>query len=121
MVVQTQIQPAFILFFDCPEKEMEKRLLGRNQGRSDDNIETIRKRFKVRMCQWPLKNLHWQPVSLDLLLRLPILNAVATSIPAAMLHGCTVNMLAACCDVHFCDSCCQRASISVWSSDEACI
>ncbi|KAK9793195.1 hypothetical protein WJX73_001395 [Symbiochloris irregularis] len=44
---QTQIQPAFILFFDCPEKEMEKRLLGRNEGRSDDNIDTIRKRFKV--------------------------------------------------------------------------
>uniref|UniRef100_A0A0E0HMD4 adenylate kinase n=1 Tax=Oryza nivara TaxID=4536 RepID=A0A0E0HMD4_ORYNI len=28
-------------------EEMERRLLGRNQGRSDDNIETIRKRLKV--------------------------------------------------------------------------
>ena len=26
---------------------MEKRLLGRQEGRTDDNIETIRKRFKV--------------------------------------------------------------------------
>jgi len=26
---------------------MEKRLLGRNEGRVDDNIETIRKRFNV--------------------------------------------------------------------------
>ncbi|KAF3445653.1 hypothetical protein FNV43_RR10829 [Rhamnella rubrinervis] len=43
----TQIEPAFVLFFDCAEEEMEKRLLGRNQGREDDNIETIRKRFKV--------------------------------------------------------------------------
>lgn len=43
----TGIQPQFILFFDCPEEELEKRLLGRNQGRVDDNIETIRKRFKV--------------------------------------------------------------------------
>lgn len=43
----TGITPEFILFFDCPEEEMEKRLLGRNQGRVDDNIETIRKRFKV--------------------------------------------------------------------------
>ncbi|MCO5562660.1 hypothetical protein L7F22_016288 [Adiantum nelumboides] len=43
----TGITPAFILFFDCPEEEMERRLLGRNQGRVDDNIETIRKRFKV--------------------------------------------------------------------------
>jgi len=43
----TEIEPKFVLFFDCPEEEMEKRLLGRNQGREDDNIETIRKRFKV--------------------------------------------------------------------------
>lgn len=43
----TGIDPEFILFFDCPEQVMENRLLGRNQGRIDDNIETIRKRFKV--------------------------------------------------------------------------
>ncbi|XP_051150622.1 UMP-CMP kinase 3-like [Andrographis paniculata] len=45
----TGIVPEFVLFFDCPEEEMEKRLLSRNQGREDDNIETIRKRFKVYM------------------------------------------------------------------------
>ncbi len=44
---QTGIQPKFILFFDCPEDIMEKRLLSRNEGRTDDNIETIRKRFRV--------------------------------------------------------------------------
>ncbi|OIW17633.1 hypothetical protein TanjilG_28983 [Lupinus angustifolius] len=43
----TGIEPAFVLFFDCPEEEMERRLLSRNQGREDDNIETIRKRFRV--------------------------------------------------------------------------
>ncbi|MBA0698473.1 hypothetical protein Goari_000184, partial [Gossypium aridum] len=43
----TKIEPEFVLFFNCPEEEMEKRLLSRNQGREDDNIETIRKRFKV--------------------------------------------------------------------------
>ncbi|XP_050282667.1 UMP-CMP kinase 3-like [Quercus robur] len=43
----TKIEPAFVLFFDCPKEEMERRLLSRNQGREDDNIETIRKRFKV--------------------------------------------------------------------------
>uniref|UniRef100_A0A1D1XU05 UMP-CMP kinase n=1 Tax=Anthurium amnicola TaxID=1678845 RepID=A0A1D1XU05_9ARAE len=43
----TKIVPEFVLFFDCPEEEMERRLLNRNQGRVDDNIETIRKRFKV--------------------------------------------------------------------------
>ncbi|XP_030512018.2 UMP-CMP kinase 3-like isoform X3 [Rhodamnia argentea] len=43
----TKIEPKFVLFFDCSEEEMERRLLNRNQGREDDNIETIRKRFKV--------------------------------------------------------------------------
>jgi UMP-CMP kinase len=47
--VQTGVSPAFVLFFDCPEDVLEQRLLGRNEGRSDDNIETIRKRFKVGM------------------------------------------------------------------------
>ncbi|XVE99897.1 hypothetical protein REPUB_Repub03eG0240700 [Reevesia pubescens] len=43
----TKIEPEVVLFFNCPEEEMERRLLSRNQGREDDNIETIRKRFKV--------------------------------------------------------------------------
>ncbi|KAK6270473.1 hypothetical protein POUND7_007571 [Theobroma cacao] len=43
----TKIEPDFVLFFKCPEEEMERRLLSRNQGREDDNIETIRKRFNV--------------------------------------------------------------------------
>nr|ADE75743.1 unknown [Picea sitchensis] len=43
----TGIQPEFILFFNCPEEEMLKRLLNRNQGRVDDNVETITKRFRV--------------------------------------------------------------------------
>ncbi|KAL9396666.1 hypothetical protein Peur_010919 [Populus x canadensis] len=43
----TKIEPAFVLFFNCPEEEMERRILSRNQGREDDNIETIRKRFNV--------------------------------------------------------------------------
>ncbi len=46
-LLQTGIVPEFVLFFDCPEEVMERRLLGRNQGRTDDNIETIRKRFRV--------------------------------------------------------------------------
>jgi len=37
----------FIIFFDCPEDVMEQRLLGRNEGRADDNSDTIRKRFRV--------------------------------------------------------------------------
>ncbi|KAI2629640.1 uridylate kinase [Hypoxylon sp. NC1633] len=39
----------FVLFFDCPESEMERRLLerGKTSGREDDNAESIRKRFRT--------------------------------------------------------------------------
>lgn len=40
-------EPDIVLFFDCPEEDMMKRVLSRNQGRIDDNIETIKKRLKV--------------------------------------------------------------------------
>ena len=38
-----------VLFYDCPEETMEARLLerGKTSGRTDDNIESIRKRFKT--------------------------------------------------------------------------
>ncbi|KAK3310023.1 adenylate kinase-domain-containing protein [Chaetomium strumarium] len=38
-----------VLFYDCPEAEMEKRLLerGKTSGRADDNAESIRKRFRT--------------------------------------------------------------------------
>ncbi|KAL0480801.1 UMP-CMP kinase [Acrasis kona] len=43
----------FVLFFECPEAELEKRLLhrGETSGRSDDNMESIRKRFKTFVTQ----------------------------------------------------------------------
>jgi len=39
----------FTLFFDCPEDVMQERLLkrGETSGRSDDNIESIKKRFRT--------------------------------------------------------------------------
>ncbi|KAM7222135.1 uridylate kinase [Rhypophila decipiens] len=39
----------FVLFYDCPEEEMERRLLerGKTSGRSDDNIQSIKKRFRT--------------------------------------------------------------------------
>jgi len=39
----------FTLFFDCPEDAMRERLLnrGKTSGRSDDNEESIKKRFKT--------------------------------------------------------------------------
>ena len=46
---ETVVPSRFTLFFDCPEEELEKRLLNRGQtsGRSDDNVESIKKRFKT--------------------------------------------------------------------------
>jgi len=39
----------FTLFFDCPEDIMQERLMkrGETSGRSDDNMESIKKRFKT--------------------------------------------------------------------------
>ena len=38
-----------VLFYDCPEDELERRLLerGKTSGRADDNAESIRKRFRT--------------------------------------------------------------------------
>lgn len=43
------VKSQFTLFFDCPEDEMEKRLIkrGETSGRADDNVESIKKRFKT--------------------------------------------------------------------------
>lgn len=41
------IEPLFVLFLDCPEDVMVARVLGRNQGRLDDNLSTVKKRLKV--------------------------------------------------------------------------
>ena len=49
--MQTGTEPDFVLFLDCPEDVMEKRLLGRQEGRTDDNIESIKKRFRVRRAE----------------------------------------------------------------------
>ncbi|CDR43468.1 CYFA0S12e00804g1_1 [Cyberlindnera fabianii] len=40
---------AFTIFFECPEEVMLKRLLerGKTSGRTDDNIESIKKRFRT--------------------------------------------------------------------------
>ena len=39
----------FTLFFDCPEDVMQERLLkrGETSGRADDNMESIKKRFRT--------------------------------------------------------------------------
>uniref|UniRef100_A0A2P2J864 adenylate kinase n=1 Tax=Rhizophora mucronata TaxID=61149 RepID=A0A2P2J864_RHIMU len=40
-------EPNIVLFFDCPEEEMIKRVLNRNQGRLDDKIDIVKKRLKL--------------------------------------------------------------------------
>ncbi|CZS94699.1 hypothetical protein WAI453_013369 [Rhynchosporium graminicola] len=46
---ETVCPSKFVLFFDCPEAEMQRRLLerGKTSGRTDDNAESIQKRFKT--------------------------------------------------------------------------
>lgn len=46
---ETVCPAKFVLFFDCPEDEMQRRLLkrGETSGRADDNAESIKKRFKT--------------------------------------------------------------------------
>lgn len=43
------VKSKFTLFFECPEQVMLERLLerGKTSGRTDDNIESIKKRFRV--------------------------------------------------------------------------
>ncbi|KAI3816590.1 hypothetical protein L1987_16292 [Smallanthus sonchifolius] len=41
------IEPEVVLFFDCNEVEMMKRVLHRTQGRVDDNIDTTKERLRV--------------------------------------------------------------------------
>ncbi|KAF6152623.1 hypothetical protein GIB67_013070 [Kingdonia uniflora] len=43
----TGAEPNIVLFFDCPEEEMVRRVLSRNEGRLDDNIDTMKKRLKT--------------------------------------------------------------------------
>eukprot|EP00915_Cephaloidophora_sp_WS-2016_P004194 GHVH01005640.1.p1 GENE.GHVH01005640.1~~GHVH01005640.1.p1 ORF type:complete len:195 (-),score=19.02 GHVH01005640.1:57-641(-) len=48
-IMGDEVEIRFCLSVTCPEEVMEKRLLQRGQtsGRTDDNIESIRKRFRT--------------------------------------------------------------------------
>jgi len=48
-----KVNLGFLLFFDCPENVMEERLLKRGvfSGRTDDNLDSIKKRFKTYVDQ----------------------------------------------------------------------
>lgn len=48
-MAEDEFQVQGVLFFDCSESVMEQRLLerGKTSGRTDDNAEAIRKRFRT--------------------------------------------------------------------------
>lgn len=51
---EREVNPCqFVLFFECPIETLEHRLLerGKTSGRTDDNIESIRKRFNTYQSQ----------------------------------------------------------------------
>ncbi len=47
------VEVKFCLYLNCPEDIMEARLLerGKTSGRDDDNIESIKKRFKTYLAE----------------------------------------------------------------------
>lgn len=47
--MEGRVQVEGVLFFDCPEEVCVERIIerGKSSGRVDDNIESIRKRFKT--------------------------------------------------------------------------
>lgn len=45
--MKAKVNLKFVLVFDCTEAACVERCLNRNSGRSDDNIETLKKRFDV--------------------------------------------------------------------------
>lgn len=45
--MQEKVDLKFVLFFECTEAVCIERCLSRNSGRSDDNIESLKKRFDV--------------------------------------------------------------------------
>ena len=49
MFENTVVRSQFTLYFECPEEVMLRRLLerGKTSGRADDNIESIKKRFRT--------------------------------------------------------------------------
>ncbi|KAI3890306.1 hypothetical protein MKW92_004159 [Papaver armeniacum] len=43
----SSLRPKFVLYLSCSQEVMVQRALGREQGREDDKIESLRKRIKV--------------------------------------------------------------------------
>lgn len=46
-LMHDKVNLKFVLFYECNEEECLKRALSRNQGRSDDNVDSFRKRIQT--------------------------------------------------------------------------
>lgn len=45
--MESKVNLQFVLFFECPDAVCIDRCLNRGTGRSDDNIDSLKKRFNV--------------------------------------------------------------------------
>ncbi|XP_031633581.1 UMP-CMP kinase 2 [Contarinia nasturtii] len=45
--MESKVNLQFVLFFECPESVCIDRCLGRGTGRTDDNVDSLKKRFNV--------------------------------------------------------------------------
>lgn len=45
--MEAKVNLQFVLFFDCPDSVCIDRCLNRGTGRTDDNIDSLKKRFNV--------------------------------------------------------------------------
>lgn len=45
--MEAKVNLQFVLFFDCPDAVCIDRCLNRGTGRTDDNIDSLKKRFNV--------------------------------------------------------------------------
>eukprot|EP01121_Diplochlamys_sp_Union-15-3_P001044 TRINITY_DN108_c0_g1_i2.p1 TRINITY_DN108_c0_g1~~TRINITY_DN108_c0_g1_i2.p1 ORF type:complete len:205 (-),score=46.23 TRINITY_DN108_c0_g1_i2:21-635(-) len=61
-IVGESADVAFVLLFECPEEVMEQRLLkrGETSGRTDDNLASIKLRFKTFLDQTLPVIVHYQ-------------------------------------------------------------
>lgn len=45
--MEAKVDLQLVLFFNCPNDVCKERCLSRGTGRSDDNVDSLEKRFKV--------------------------------------------------------------------------
>ncbi|KAJ8953544.1 hypothetical protein NQ318_002964 [Aromia moschata] len=59
-----KVRLQFVLFFDCPLEVCTERCLSRGAGRSDDNMESLRKRFNTYLNETKPIIEHYEDLSL---------------------------------------------------------